>query len=140
MFLDGRNGLVARSVIFSLVLISTAEAATLSGASGSVFVDAGSGYKPAQINMGLAAGDTVMVSVGSTALITYEECTIPVEFGEIYVVPLENPCGQLTSPGFDTSLVLGTVAVAGGVAAAVALAGGEDDAPVSAGGGGGGAP
>lgn len=123
-----------------MVLNSTAQAATLSGASGSVFVDAGFGYKPAQINMTLAAGDTVMVSVGSTALVTYEECTIPVEFGDIYVVPLENPCGRLMSAGFDTALVLGTIVVAGGVAAAVALSGGDDGKPVSAGGGGGGAP
>jgi hypothetical protein len=126
--------------MISMVLTSTAQAATLSGASGGVFVDAGSGYKPAQINMTLAAGDTVMVSVGSTALITYDECTIPVEFGEIYVVPLENPCGRVMGAGFDTTLLLGTIAVAGGVAAAVALAGGDAGEPVSAGGGGGGAP
>jgi hypothetical protein len=140
MFFDGRKCLAVRSVVLSMVLTCTAEAATLSAASGSVYVDAGLGYRPAQINMDLAAGDTVMVSVGSTAMITFEECTIPIEFGEVFVVPAENPCGKLTKAGFDSALVLGTIAIAGGVAAAVALAGSDDGDPVSAGGGGGGAP
>lgn len=100
---------------------------------GDVYIDRGAGYQqvvgPTEAN----TGDVVMAMAGGTATISYDNgCLQTVDVGAVAVISEPPPCAaNLTStPGIDYTLVIGGVAVAGGIAAAIALSG-DDDPPAS---------
>lgn len=119
--------------IFILMGSVTAFAATVVP-SGDVYIDRGTGYQQIVGPTEAKAGDVVMAMAGGSASISYENgCLQSVDVGAVAIVSEIPPCvGEqaTTSPGVDYTLVIGGLAVAGGVAAAVALSG-DDDPPAS---------
>lgn len=101
--------------------------------SGDVYIDRGSGYQQIVGPVEAKAGDVVMAMAGGNATITYGNgCLQNVDVGAVAIVSEIPPCAvdSPVGPGIDYTLVIGGVAVAGGVAAAIALSG-DDDPPAS---------
>jgi hypothetical protein len=104
----------------------SAAAATVTP-SGNVYIDRGAGYQAIAGPVEAKPGDVVMAMAGGNATITYDTgCQQAVDVGAVVVVSEVAPCVADVSPGVDYTLVIGGVAVAGGVAAAIALSGGDD--------------
>lgn len=119
--------------IFILAGSASSFAATVTP-NGDVYIDRGTGYQQVPGPIEAKAGDIVMAMAGGTATISYENgCMQTVSVGAVAVISEIPPCaGETTStpPGEDYTLIIGGVAVAGGVAAAIALSG-DDDPPAS---------
>jgi hypothetical protein len=124
-----------RAVVYLAALPAFALAASAATVtpSGDVFVDRGAGYQQISGPTEVKAGDVVMAIVGSTATIRYSNgCLQPVNVGAVAVVSEVPPCAgdaAATGPGIDSTIVLGGLAVAGGVAAVIALSGGDGNDP-----------
>lgn len=113
---------------------ASALAATVNPLGGEVFIDRGNGYAAVQSATQGTAGDTVMVMAGSRAEVIYHDgCRQTVDVGAVVVIGETSPCALTdTVGGVDYTLVIGGLAVAGGIAAAIALSGGDsNDRPVS---------
>jgi hypothetical protein len=112
--------------VFIVAGTLSAAAATVTP-SGTVYIDRGSGYQPVAGAVEAKPGDVVMAMAGGSATVTYNNgCQQSVDVGAVVVVSEVGPCAADVSPGVDYTLVIGGVAVAGGVAAAIALSGGDD--------------
>lgn len=127
--------LISRLILlpFFIFLGSVASFAATVVPSGDVYIDRGTGYQQVVGPTEAKAGDVVMAMAGGSASISYENgCLQSVDVGAVAIVSEIPPCvgEQATPPGVDYTLVIGGLAVAGGVAAAVALSG-DDDPPAS---------
>ncbi|OYW55121.1 MAG: hypothetical protein B7Y80_10145 [Hyphomicrobium sp. 32-62-53] len=114
--------------LFFMIVSVPSFAATVTP-SGQVFIDRGQGYQQISGPTEAKSGDVVMAMAGGNATITYENgCQQAVDVGAVGIVSEVPPClaDAPVSPGIDYTLVIGGVAVAGGVAAAIALSGGDD--------------
>src|SRR5688572_18106450 len=70
-----------------------ANAATVSGTSGVIFVSAGGGFKPLSGPTELAPGAQVMVRPGGAATIAYSNnCVVKVGPGRVWTVQARPPC------------------------------------------------
>ena len=113
---------VVSFALASAMMASAAQAAHLANVQGKVFVNYGQGYQPATGNAALGPGDRVKAGEGS-AVIVYEGCASQtVEPGQTVVVVASPPCAPIGMGGLPQStLIIGGVAIAGGVGLAVAL-------------------
>lgn len=118
-----------------LVVAGTAaDAATLTGVSGTVLVNQGGGYKPAVAPMTLKAGDSVLANPKSGAQIVYSDCSaVDVKPGEVVIVAEDVPCaGAADAAGLGAGglgangLLIGGLAVAGGIGIVAGVSGGSD--------------
>lgn len=124
---------------------ASVHAAALDAIQGTVMVNSGTGFKPVGENYVVNPGDKILVSPGGSVRIVYSEgCWEDVEISGVKTVPAKPSCvggeqnanapgGEGGAPGPltpTTSLIIGGVAIAGGVAAAVAVnnSGGKDPA------------
>jgi hypothetical protein len=117
------------SIAASFLIASAPSFAATVTPSGQVFIDRGQGYQQISGPTEAKSGDVVMAMAGGNATITYENgCQQAVDVGAVGIVSEVPPCltDAPVSPGIDYTLVIGGVAVAGGVAAAIALSGGDD--------------
>lgn len=121
------------SALALLAMVSHANAALIKVTNGPIYIDRGDGYTMVNESVQAAAGDVVMVTVGGSGEIVYDDgCRQPVEIGAVVVIGAVSPCGGAQPEPVDYSLVIGGLVVAGGVGAAVALGGGSDnDKPAS---------
>ena len=86
---------IAAALIGLLYGCSTVCAATVSGPSGSVFVNRGSGFVPLAGDTELAPGGRVMVQPGAVAVITYgTACTVKVDSGRVWTIQGAAPCAN----------------------------------------------
>jgi len=135
------KGHVAVWLALAAAITTPLGAATLNQVQGEVLVSHGSGYQPVNGTIELQAGDSVIANPGSSAQIVYgETCHQEVQAGSVVFIEESAPCatqsqtqeaaqgaGEATSAtagiaGVDTTtLIVGGVAVAGGVGAAIAL-------------------
>ena len=130
-----RSGVRNLAAFLSLICLGCAgqaEAASLSGVQGDVLVDAGQGPKAVAGAANLKAGDIVVARKGSAKLIYPDGCTVNVDPGNSATVAEKSPCaaqastqtGQVAAAGpaaataglSTTALVVGGLAIAGGVA------------------------
>jgi hypothetical protein len=85
-----------------LGLVSSANAASLIDASGSVMVNKGKGFVPAVGNVKLNAGDKVLVGDGGFASVSYGKCTVSLDKPTVHAVTKTAPCDQpVISPVAD---------------------------------------
>jgi hypothetical protein len=112
--------------------VGAAGAASLSGVQGEVLVNAGQGLKPVTGAANLKAGDIVIAQKGSAKLIYPDGCTINIDPGASATISEKSPCaaqastqtGQVAAAApaaaglSTTALVVGGLAIAGGVALA----------------------
>lgn len=125
------RGLQVAALLIACLVSSalSADAATLIGPQGQVLVNSGDGYKPAIDNMELKPGDSVIANPGASAQIVYADGTIvPVQPGSVVTIAENGALGAgLTTGGLEGStLVVGGLAIAGGVGLAIGLSGGSD--------------
>ncbi len=124
------------AVMSMVLLVVPTHAAQVIPTEGSVVIDRGSGYAPVSAPTEGKTGDVVIALVGGSGEIVYSDgCRAKVEVGEVVTITETSPCAlannTTTAPaGIDTTLIIGGVAVAGGVAAAIALSG-DSDKPAS---------
>jgi hypothetical protein len=88
---------VAKSISCALVAVvygcGAVCAATVSGPSGAVLVNEGSGFVPLSGSGDVAPGARVMVNPGQVATITYADgCSVKVGSGRVWVIQPGNPC------------------------------------------------
>ena len=91
--------LVAASLIAFNMLSTGTTAAAIVGAfqinSGTGYLNSGSGFRSVTATAEVAAGDSVMVALGGSAQIIYDEyCRIPVKPGRVAVVARVSPCAR----------------------------------------------
>jgi hypothetical protein len=139
----------------------SAGAATVASQAGTVLISKGDGFAPIGAEAEIAAGGRVMVRPGGVALITYaSDCSVRVGSG-LWLIQEKSPCTNGTTlidftgrmnqqppaqdppqdpppeepppaPGINpTVLVLGGVAIAGGVGLAIVLSQNSDNNPAS---------
>ncbi|WP_371347720.1 hypothetical protein [Ancylobacter sp. IITR112] len=92
---------------------------TLASAAGTVLVDRGQGFTPGTVGISLKGGDKVAVQGPGSAVVDFgndRTVTVPSSTTETLRVP---GCGLAVDP--STGMVVGAVAVGGGIAAAIAL-------------------
>lgn len=119
------------ALLFCLSQGGIASAASLSGVQGEVLVNAGQGLKPVTGAANLKAGDIVIAQKGSAKLIYPDGCTINIDPGASATISEKSPCaaqastqtGQVAAAApaaglSTTALVVGGVAIAGGLALA----------------------
>lgn len=118
------------------LLAPSAEAAMVTAIQGDVLVNRGVGFAPVKEPVELAPGDLVLAAVGGSARVQFGKgCEITVRPGQIVRVSATPPCekaagaelpsGNTSGSGIGTSaLVIGGLAVAGGVGLALGLSGG----------------
>ncbi|MCL4767795.1 MAG: hypothetical protein KJZ80_16330 [Hyphomicrobiaceae bacterium] len=106
-----------------------AQAATLGGIQGGILVSqGGGGYRLVSGPAQLRVGDTVLANPGASAQVAYDDgCVVAIKPGMVFTVTEISPCkaGQpVQAAGSNWPLILGGVAVAGGVGIALAAGGG----------------
>lgn len=122
---------IAGTIIALLYGCSSVCAATVSGPSGAVLVNQGSGFVPLTKDAEVAPGGQVMVKSGSVAMITYgSNCSIKVGSGRVWTIQEASPCtngaGEIDltnrmnqdgggGGGAGTALLVGGVAIGGGL-------------------------
>lgn len=122
------------AAILAVSMAFSAQAATLDGIQGGILVSqGGSGYRLATGPAQLSVGDTVLANPGGSAQVAYDDgCVVVIKPGMVFTVTDISPCkaGQTTqTAGSNWPLILGGVAVAGGLG--LALAGGGGGGPGS---------
>ena len=107
----------AASLLFAS---ATVYSATLTEVSGSVMVNTGSSYAPAQVGVNLAENHRLMVLANSTATIEYESCALSVSANQVIAVGTEQDCRARLSyaPGDPEGGGAGTGGGTGGGAGA----------------------
>ena len=142
---SGGGGVVRKLFVgftIFLALCHAATAATLSGVQGQVLVNQGNGFVQAQPGMTISPGDTVMVSEGATAQVTYPNGVVAnVPPGGLFTVPTVPPAapaaaaaagGTGLGAGLTTGIVVaGAVAGAAGIGLLVSNATKEEKKPSS---------
>ena len=112
------------AVILVVLFAIPAQAALLTEVNGVVFVNTGQGFKPVTGPTEVKPGDRIMVGKNGAAKIAYGlNCTTSLTQNQNVVVSNEVPCSANgAQPGADTtSLVVGGVIIAAGVAGGIAL-------------------
>jgi hypothetical protein len=90
------------AAISMVLMVSSANAATLSGISGSVLVNKGKGFVPAAGTVNLKAGDKVLVGEGGFASVAYGKCSVSLDKPTVHAVKKVAPCNELViSPVAD---------------------------------------
>ena len=122
----------------AMMQFMAAQATTLNGITGGIFVSRGAGYHAVNAPIQLSPGNSVLANPGSSAKVVFDDgCVVSVQPGMVYTVPETSPCLANVPPTvgdeMNWPLVAGAaLVVGGGVAIAIAAGGG--------GGGGGGGP
>jgi hypothetical protein len=134
------KGATRRVVSFALVsamMVSAAQAAHLADVQGRVFVDYGQGFQPAAGSAALGPGDRVKAEQGS-AVIVYDGCgtkdygSVTVRAGQTVVVVDHPSCAPTVLGGLPQStVIIGGVAIAGGIGLAVGLSNNSNGSPSS---------
>lgn len=112
-------GFVSLGMIGSAAADACQTTGTLAEAVGTVLVDRGQGFASAAVGASLKGGDKVAVQGPGRAVVDFgneRTLTVPSSTTETLRVP---GCGLAIDA--STGLVVGTVAVGGGIAAAIAL-------------------
>jgi len=112
-------GLLSLGMIGSAAADACQTTGTLAEAVGTVLVDKGQGFAPGVVGASLKGGDKVAVQGPGSAVVDFgneRTVTVPSSTTETLRVP---GCGVVLDS--STGLVIGTVAVGGGIAAAIAL-------------------
>ncbi len=121
---------IVTSVTILLLSVGGAESARLR-VEGTAEVDQGSGFVQAADNIELLPGERIRV-VSGTVSISYENgCSVGINTGQVAVVLSTPPaCGQ-TNEIPQTALVIGGLAIAGGIGGGIALSqkGGKPASP-----------
>lgn len=84
-----------RLVVFAVALLfasAAVSAATLTAVNGTVMVNTGASYAPAQVGANLAENHRLMVLANSTATIEYESCALSVSANQVIAVGTEQDC------------------------------------------------
>jgi hypothetical protein len=89
--------LISSMVIASLIATS-AQAALLSNVQGSVIVNRGDGFQPAQGGTSIAPGDRVRVIAGSAEIVYENGCVVKLGQGQMVAVLNTPPACRGTSP------------------------------------------
>lgn len=84
-----------------LAATQIASAATLSGVSGSVLINQGKGFVPAQDLIELNVGDQVYVGEGGFAAVAYETCEVALDKPTVHSVAKVAPCEAVITPTAD---------------------------------------
>lgn len=95
--MDDLNGFgrAMRPVVFAVALLfasAAVSAATLTAVNGTVMVNTGASYAPAQVGANLAENHRLMVLANSTATIEYEACALSVSANQVIAVGTEQDC------------------------------------------------
>ncbi len=95
--MDDLNGFggAMRLVVFAVALLfasAAVSAATLTAVNGTVMVNTGASYAPAQVGANLAENHRLMVLANSTATIEYESCALSVSANQVIAVGTEQDC------------------------------------------------
>jgi hypothetical protein len=127
---------MVRKLISSLVIVSLiatgAEAAVLANVQGSVIVNRGDGFQPAQSGASMAPGDRVRVVQGSAEILYDNGCVVRVGSGQMVAVlhtPPNCKAGSPVSSGANSGessnmtyyYIGGGLLVAGGIGAGALL-------------------
>ncbi len=114
-------GLVAAAA--TVIMAGSVHAATLTVSQGPCFLNTGTGYQPVSGSVEIKAGDRVICRGAGSAQIAYSPTNVvTVTSANPAIVQVVAAGGGL---GVTEALVLGGVAVAGGVAAAVSASSGS---------------
>jgi hypothetical protein len=107
----------------TLCVAGPAAAATIKATGGQVLLNRGDGYKLVSGQAEAGSGASVVVNPGGSAQIVYSDgCVVDVKPATVATITPQSPCTTGTGSGpSTTTLVLGAVAVGGGVGAAVLL-------------------
>lgn len=108
------------AIAISLLMASaTVSSATLTEVSGSVMVNTGSSYAPAQVGVNLAENHRLMVLADSAATIDYGSCALNLSANQVIAVGTEQEClARLSYAPGDPAGGAGTGGGAGGGAGA----------------------
>jgi hypothetical protein len=95
--MDDLNGFggAMRPVVFAVATFfasAAVSAATLTAVNGTVMVNTGASYAPAQVGANLAENHRLMVLANSTATIEYESCALSVSANQVIAVGTEQDC------------------------------------------------
>jgi hypothetical protein len=81
------------AVLGVLPAVASTGVATLSSFEGTVLVNQGEEFFPAQDSMALAPGDRILALENGRATIAFTAgCVVPVEPGQLVTVPIQTPC------------------------------------------------
>ena len=123
---------LSAAVLLAPVVAGAAHAATLSDVKGEVLLNQGAGYQPSTGSANLKATDSVLANPGGSAIVTCDNGTVlRVSPGTVVMVSDCDVAGAAalgtgaTAPNY---LLLGGLAVAGGVGLIVAVSSGSDKA------------
>jgi len=99
--------------------------ANLLDAQGKVMVDHGKGFVQASLNSGLNVGDRVFVGQNSSAVVSFEGCTLNIAKSTVYTISKQAPCakGMKTAQIGDVFVAPAGDAPAGAGAAGAGAAG-----------------
>jgi hypothetical protein len=112
---------------------TSSSAAIVQVQSGSASINNGQGFTRVSSGTYAAPGDSVMVGPNGSALLVYEDgCQQNIAPGAVVTISATSPCsGAGNGGGGQPGLVLGAMAVAGGVGGAVILSSDNDHHPAS---------
>jgi hypothetical protein len=128
---------VVSSLIILPLIVTGAEAAVLANVHGSVIVNRGEGFQPAQAGTSVVPGDRVRVNEGSADILYENGCSVKIGAGQMVAVlhtppackgtnsPSPTSSGGGSSGGLSTMTYVyigGGLLLAGGIGAGVALA------------------
>ncbi len=68
--------------------------ANLLDAQGKVMIDHGKGFVQAPLNTGLNVGDRVFVGQNSSAVVSFEGCTLNISKSTVYMIGKQAPCAK----------------------------------------------
>jgi len=105
----------------AMLLSSSTWAASLQPGQGSLVINQGQGFQPVNTRIDANVGDSVMVSPGGSATVTYDDgCSVNVEPGSVATIAPISPCaaGSYAATSDDN-----TNYVVGGLIGAAALTG-----------------
>lgn len=89
-------------LVCGIAFSTPALSATLSQVQGQVMVNRGQGFRPVTGPTNLSAGNSVMVSAGGSAQISYPDgCSSSVAVGSVVTVGAQSPCAT-SQPGTGT--------------------------------------
>jgi len=100
---------ITAAAAFSIALVGNAYAgAQLSGATGGVLVNSGTGFQTVAGSHDLKSGDRVMASPDGKATINFADgCSVPLQAGSVVTIGEKSPC-SFQAQGMDgTTIALG---------------------------------
>jgi hypothetical protein len=126
-----RLGRALLAVALTSLVAYPLQAATLDAIRGHMMVNRGAGYEFARSSVEVAPGDMIIPNAGGNAQLVYADgCNVLVEAGSLITVRQSSPCAGKDNAGAfgltPSTLVIGAVAIGGGVGAAVLFGKGGD--------------